>query len=70
MVIVKISIPKVKVAVLKNLLIFGEKYLSQSVRLLEGGLGVERLFGQIPFECAVSLLGSFPRHVWVGKIKK
>ena len=30
------SIPKVKIAVLKNLLIFGEKYLPQSVRLLEG----------------------------------
>ena len=33
------SIPKVKIAVLKNLLIFGEKYLPQSVRLLEGGGG-------------------------------
>ena len=32
------SIPKVKIAVLKNLLIFGEKYLPQSVRLLEGGV--------------------------------
>ena len=48
-VIVKISIPKVKIAVLKNLLIFGEKYLPQGIR------GVETLFGQIPFEHAVSL---------------
>ena len=56
-VIVKMSIPKVKIAVLKNLLIFGEKYLPQSVRLLEGG-GVESLFGRIPFEHAVSLYGA------------
>ena len=51
------SIPKVKIAVLKNLLIFGEKYLPQSVRLLEGG-GVETLFGRIPFEHASSLCGA------------
>ena len=51
------SIPKVKIAVLKNLLIFGEKYLPQSVRLLEGG-GVESLFGRIPFEHASSLCGA------------
>ena len=31
------SVPKVKIAVLKNLMIFGEKYLPQSVRLLEVG---------------------------------
>ena len=50
------SIPKVKIDVLKNLLIFGEKYLPQSVRLLEGGgRGVETLFGRKPFEHAVSL---------------
>ena len=41
-VIVKISIPKVKIAVLKNLPIFGEKYLPQSVRLLEGGGELKR----------------------------
>ena len=51
------SIPKVKIAVLKNLLIFGEKYLPQSLRLLEGG-GVETLFGRMPFEHAFSLHGS------------
>ena len=55
-VIVKMSIPKVKIAVLKNLLIFGEKYRPQSVRLLEGG-GVETQFGRIPFEHALSLCG-------------
>ena len=33
------SISKVKIAVLKNLLIFGEKYLPQSIRLFEGGEG-------------------------------
>merc|ERR1719285_1324188 len=55
--IVKISIPKVKIAVLKNLLIFGEKYLPQSVRLLEGW-GVETLSGRIPFEHGVSLTGA------------
>ena len=32
------SIPKVKIAVLKNMQIFGKKYLPQSVHLLEGGL--------------------------------
>ena len=52
------SHPKVKIAVLKNLLIFGEKYLPQSVRLLEGGEGVETLFGRMPFEHAFSLHGS------------
>ena len=51
------SIPKVKIAVLKNLLIFGEKYLPQSVRLLEGG-AAEMLFGRIPFEHALSLPGA------------
>ena len=55
-VVVKMSIPKVKIAVLKNLLIFGEKYLPQSVRLLEGG--VETLFGRMPFEHALSLHGA------------
>jgi len=39
------SIPKVKIAVLKNLLIFGEKYLPQSVRLLEGG-GLKRYLAE------------------------
>ena len=52
------SIPKVKIAVLKNLLIFDEKYLPQSVRLLEGGGGVETLFGRMPFEHALSLHGA------------
>ena len=47
------SIPEVKITVLKNLLIFGEKYLPQSVRLLEGR-GVETLFGRMLFEHAVS----------------
>ena len=51
------SIPKVKIAVLKNLLIFGEKYLPQSVHLLEGGW-VEMLFGRMPFEHAVSFRGA------------
>ena len=51
------SIPKVKIAVLKNLLIFGKKYLPQSVRLLEGR-GVETLFGRMPFEHALSLHGA------------
>ena len=55
MVIVKISIFEVKIAVLKNLLIFGAKYLPKTVRLLEGGVGVEMLFGQIPFEHLKSL---------------
>ena len=55
-VIVSISIPKVKNAVFKNLLIFSEKYLPQSVRLLEGR--VEMLFGRMPFEHAVSLHGA------------
>ena len=50
MVIVKMSIPKVEIAVLKNLLIFDEMCLPQSVRLLEGVGGVEILFGRIPFE--------------------
>ena len=58
------SIPKVKIAVLKNLLIFGEKYLPQSVRLLEGG-GVETLFGRIPFEHASSLCGASLRALVV-----
>ena len=36
------SIPKVKITVLKNLLIFGEKYLPQSVNLLgAGGPGMQ-----------------------------
>ena len=39
------------------MLIFGEKYLTQSIRLLEGGW-VEILFGRIPFEHAVSLHGA------------
>jgi len=56
-VFVKISIPKVKIGVLKNLLIFGEKDLPQSVRLLEGR-GIETLFGRMPFEHAVSLCGA------------
>ena len=60
-VIVKISIPKVKIAVLKNLLIFGEKYLPQSVRLLEGG-GVETLSGRMPFEHAFFLHGASLCH--------
>ena len=58
LVIVKISFPIVKIAVLKNLLIFDEKYLPQSVRLLEGEGGVEMLFGRMPFEHAVFLLGA------------
>ena len=41
----KMSIPKVKIAVLKNLLIFGEKSLPQSVRLLEGG-GLNRYLAE------------------------
>ena len=44
-----------KIAVLKNLLIFGKKYLQQGVCLL--GRGLKTLFGQFPFEHAVSLLG-------------
>ena len=56
-VIFKITIPKVKIAVSKNLPIFGEKYLPQSVRLLEGG-GVETLSGRIPFEHAYFLRGA------------
>ena len=56
-VIISISIPKVKNAVLKNLLIFGEKYLPQSVRLLEGR-GVEMLFGRMPVDYAISLCGA------------
>ena len=48
-VIVKMSTPKVEIAVLKNLLFFGEKSLPQSVRLL---------FGRMPFEHAVSLSGA------------
>ena len=59
-VIVKISIPEVTIAVLKNLLIFGEKYLPQSVRLLEGG-GVETLFGRIPFEHRFFFTWVFPK---------
>ena len=43
----KISLSKVKIAVLKKLLILGKKYLPQSVRLLE------TQFGQSPFEHAV-----------------
>jgi len=39
------SISKVKIAVLENLLIFGEKYLPQSVRLLEGG-GLKRYLAE------------------------
>ena len=53
---------KVKIAVLKNLLIFGEKSLPQSVRLLEGGGGFETLFGRIPFEHAASLCGASLRE--------
>jgi len=48
-VIFKITIPKVKIAVSKNLPIFGEKYLPQSVRLLEGG-GLKRY----PAECRLN----------------
>ena len=66
-VIVKISIPEVKIAVLKNLLIFGEKYLPQSVRLLEGG-GVETLFGRIPFEHRFFLHGSSLSDLKSGKL--
>ena len=47
---------QIKNAVFKNLLIFGKKYLPQSVRLLEGR--VEMLFGRMPFEHAVSLRGA------------
>ena len=67
--IVSISIPKVKNAVLKDLVIFGQEYLPQSIRLLEGR-GVEMLFGRMPFEHAVSLHGaslSKARVVVVGK---
>ena len=39
------SIPKVKIAVLKNLPISGKKYLPQSVRLLEGG-GLNRYLAE------------------------
>ena len=51
------KVPKVKIDILKNLLIFDKKYLSQSVRMLEEGRGVEMLFGEISFEHAVSFLG-------------
>ena len=44
--IVKMSIPEVKITVLKNLLIFGEKYLPQSVRLLEGGGVLKRYLAE------------------------
>ena len=43
-VIVKISIPKVKIVVLKTHIL----YVPQSVYLLEGS---ETLYGRIPFEC-------------------
>ena len=54
-VIVKISITKVKDAVLKQFFIFGENYLPHGVGLLEGGR-VETLFGLL-FEHAVSARG-------------
>ena len=57
MFIVKISIPKVKMAVLKNLLIFGEKYLSQSVRLLEGGWGLKGYLAQFRLNVQYPYLG-------------
>ena len=51
---------KVKIAVIKNLIknliIFGGKYVPQSVRLL-AGWGLETGFGKIQFEHAVSLTG-------------
>ena len=62
------SIPKVKIAVLKNLLIFGEKYLPQSVRLLEGG-GVETLFGRIPLEHPLCFAGASLRMLNIGTLK-
>ena len=57
MFIVKISIPKVKMAVLKNLLIFGEKYLSQSVRLLEGGWGLKGYLAKFRLNVQYPYLG-------------
>ena len=52
------SIPIVKIAVLKNLLIFGKKYLPESVPFAWGVGGVETLFGRMSFEHAVSLCGA------------
>ena len=55
------SIAKVNIAALKNLLIFGDKYLPQSVCLLDGRkveFQLEMLFGRMPFEHAVSLRGA------------
>jgi len=50
------SVPKVKIAVLKNLLIFGEKYLPQSVRLLEGG-GLKRYLAEFRLNIDLFYMG-------------
>jgi len=50
------SIPKVKIAVLKNLLIFGEKYLPQSIRLLEGG-GLKRYLAECRLNMDLPYMG-------------
>ena len=51
------SIPKVKNAVLKNLLIFGEKYLPQSVRLLWNAIWQNAVW-----TCSILTRG-FPNHL-------
>ena len=56
-VIVKISLPKVKIAVLKNLLIWATITCHKASVCLRGG---ETLFGRMPFEHAVSLHGASP----------
>ena len=58
------SIPKVEIAVLKNLLIFGEKYLPQGIRLLErgggGGGGENAIWPNSVWTCSI-LTRCFPR---------
>ena len=53
------SNPKVKIAALKNLLIFDEKYLPQSVRLLEGEGGWNAIWQNAVWTCIILTRG-FP----------
>ena len=52
----------------KKLTVFRRKLLPQSVRLLEGGGGIEKLFGRIPFEQQFSCAGASLTLVIEGSI--
>ena len=59
-VIVKMSISKVKIAVLENLLIFGEEYLPQIFRLLDG---LKRYLAECRLNMHYPYMG-LPWHLW------